>query len=151
MAAWVIIKDSDLDDYLLAAQMNALRSAALRPGQGNPFVRVMEDRAKYIQNRISNRIQISATPFAVPPELKTQACWLIIEAMAGRLAVAVKLEDGQKTQIEDAKRDLDRAAKGELFISDPDDPVSPSVQTGGGISVVSSRTNTVTGKTMTGL
>lgn len=151
MSAWVVITVTDLNDYLVAAQMSAFRNAALGKGQADPFTAIMHDRSAYVRNRISKRISISATAYAIPPELKTCACWLIIEAMAGRLAIAIQLNEQQQKQIDRAYKDLDIAGTDDFPISLPDDPETPAVQSGGGISVVSSRTRTATGRTMDGL
>jgi hypothetical protein len=74
---WVVITANDLNDYLVGVQVDALRQTALADGQDDPFTRVMQDRASYVRRRIegnpSNRI--SATPYAVPPELKTGTCY----------------------------------------------------------------------------
>ena len=151
MAAWLNITDADLNDYLVAAQMNALRTAALGRGQANPFTSIMQDRCNYVRNRISKRISISQTAYAVPPELKTCTCMLIIEAMAGRLAVAVTLTEDQVRMVKRAYDDLDIAGTDEFPISTPDDPIAPAVQTGGGISVKRKRTGALTGEDMAGL
>ena len=109
----------------------------------------MHDRAAYVRNRVSKRITISSTAYAVPPELKSTTCYLIIEAMQQRLMIA--LSEDQKTAISRAYSDLDIAGTDKLPISTPDDPEAPAVQAGGGISVVSSRTRTATGNTMRGI
>lgn len=150
MAEWVKITDADLNDYLVGAQMNALRTAALARGQANPFTSIMQDRCNYVRNRISKRIAISATPYAIPPELKTCTCMLIIEAMAGRLAVAVTLTEDQVRMVKRAYDDLDIAGE-DLLISTPDDPITPPVQSGGGITVKRKRTGVYTGSDMKGL
>ena len=148
MAAWVVIAVTDLNDYLVGAQVTALRSAALASGQADPFTAVMRDRASYVRNRISKRINISATNYAVPPELKTATAWLILEAMQNRLPLMLS-ED--KRMIERAYKDLDIAGTDDLPISTPADPMTPSVQASGGVRVVSKRTREATGSSMKGL
>lgn len=134
MAAWINIVVTDLNDYLVGAQVSALRTAALASGQSDPFENVMHDRTNYVRARISKRISISATAYSVPPELKTCACLLIIEAMQGRLNL--KLTDDQRSAIARAYKDLDIAATIDLPVSTPDDPVDPVVQAGGSNAVV---------------
>jgi hypothetical protein len=131
MVPWVVITVDDLADYLVGAQLAALRQAALAQGQTDPFTRIMQDRCNYIRNRISKRISISATPHAVPPELKTCACLLIIEAMSVRLSIAINLDEDQARMVRQAYRDLDIAATDEFPVSLPDDPIDPPVQQGG--------------------
>jgi hypothetical protein len=150
MAAWVVIAVKDLEDYLVGAQLNALRTAALATGQADPFPNVMHDRCNYVRNRIASRVMLSATAYSVPPELKTAACWLVLEVMQGRLP-ALKLSDDQKRQIERAYKDLDIAGKEDLPISAADDAMTPTVQSGGGIERVSTTTRKATRDSLDGL
>lgn len=139
MSAWIVITAADLNDYLVAAQASAVRTAALATGQSDPFANVMHDRCNYIRNRISKSVQISATAYAVPPELKTCACWLVIEALQTRLP-PLRLTEDQKNLITRAYKDLDIAATDDLPVSIPDDPVSPSVNPGTSFQQVSKPT-----------
>jgi hypothetical protein len=150
MSAWNVITASDLNDYLVAAQASAVRTAALAAGQSDPFANVMHDRCNYIRNRISRSVQISNTAYAVPPELKTCACWLIIEALQTRLP-SLRLTDDQKTSIARAYKDLDIAATDAFPVSVPDDPVSPSVNPGTSFEQVSTPTRTATRAKLDGL
>lgn len=151
MAAWIVIAESNLDAYIVSAYADALRSAALGDGQIEPFGEIMRDRSSYIRNRISGRVSLSATPFAVPPELKTCAVMLITEAMSARLSIALELTEDQRSMIRRAYIDLDMAGTEDFPISTPDDPITPPVQSAGGITVVTKRPRTETGETMAGL
>ena len=96
----------------------------------------MHDRCNYVRNRISKKIQISLTPYAVPPELRTCATLLTLEALQSRVP-GLNLSEEHKTQISDAKKDLNIAGTDDFPISMPDDPETPAVQSGGGaISIV---------------
>jgi hypothetical protein len=148
--AWNVMASSDLNDYQVAAMMTALRESALADGQADPFTAIMHDRANYIRNRISKKIQISATAYAIPPELKTCACWLIIEAMQTRLP-GLSLSEDQKSQISRAYKDLDIAATVDLPISDPTDPVTPAVSSGQGFEQVSTPTRKTSRTKLDGL
>jgi hypothetical protein len=151
MKAWITIAVTDLNDYLVAAQLAALRTAALASGQSDPFTNVMHDRADYVRNRISGRVQLSATAYAVPPELKSQTCLLIIEAMQGRIP-SLKLSDDQKTQIARAYKDLDIAGTEDLPISTATDSETAAVQQGkSGMTVVRKPSSTLTRDDMAGL
>lgn len=151
MSAWIVIAATDLDDYLVGAQMTALRSSALAAGQADPFTAVMHDRANYVRNRLAGRVRISETDYAVPPELKGQTCLLIVEAMQGRLPV-LKLTEDQRRQVERAYRDLDIAGTVDLPISEPDDPIEADVQQGAtNASIVSKPTRVFTRDDMQGL
>lgn len=150
MAAWTTIAATDLNVYLVGAQVSAMQTAALAVGQSNPFTPAMQDRTNYIRARISKRISISATAYSVPPELKTAACMLIIEAMQPR--IKIPLTEDQKTAITRAYKDLDIAATDDFPVSTPDDPEEPDVQQAGGrVRIVSSRTRSATGSSMAGI
>lgn len=151
MPAWIVITVDDLDDYLAAAAMSALRSAALGTSQTDPFARVMPDIASRIRNEIqacaSNRI--SATTNAIPPELKTIACLMIIEAMQARLP-GVDLTEKQQDMLRDGRDYLKRIANCEISVSDPTDPVDPDVASGQ-VEIVSSRTRNASAAKLDGL
>jgi len=151
MATWRVIAATDLDDYNVAALMTALRTKGLRDGQADPFAAVMHDRANYVRNRIASRILISETPYAVPPELVSQTCYLIVEAMSTRLSIALELTEDQRTAISRAYKDLDIAGTDRLPISAADDADVPDVQQPGRIVVVTSNTQHWTREKMEGL
>lgn len=152
MPAWITITSSDLNDYLVGAQVNALKTAALASGQTDPFPRVMAD----IVERARREIQacptnkLSATASTIPPELKSQACYLIIEAMQARLP-GLKLTEEQRTLISDAKDYLKRIAKCEIPITEPPDPLADQVQRQGDIELVTKPTRKATRDKLAGL
>jgi hypothetical protein len=142
-----------LNDYLVGAQVEALRTAALADGQDDPFLKIMPDVAARIRLKIEScqRNSISATANAIPPELKWLACYLILEAMQLRLP-SLRLTDDQRTQISEAKKQLDRIADCKDVVSVPDDPLEPSdAQQAGGITLVSNTTRRATREKMDGL
>lgn len=151
MSGWIVIADSDLNDYLVAPQMEALRTVALAGGQTNPFARVMADVAQRIRAEIQACAtnQLSATANAIPPSLKSHACALIIEAMQTRLPLP--LSDEQKQAAADAKEWLKRIAACEIKVEEPTDPMARSVQEGGQIEVVQKTDRVATKTTMAGL
>lgn len=148
--AWLLIVVENLNDYLVGAQMSALRSAALAAGQADPFTNIMHDRCNYVRNRISKLIDISATPYSVPPELKTTTCWLIIESMQTRIP-QLKLSDDQKSLIARAYKDIDIAGTNDLPISIPSDPETPAVQAGENVQLVSKPSRKATRSKLDGL
>lgn len=141
MSAWITITAADLNDYMVAAQVSALRTAALGSGQTDPFGRVMPDIVERIRLKIqscpSNRL--SATAQTIPPELKWAACYLILEALQVRIP-SLKLTEDQKNQVDRAVTQLDRIADCKDRVSEPDDPESEA-------SVPANSPN-ITGKTL---
>jgi hypothetical protein len=150
---WVVITKESLNDYLVAAQVDALSTAALDDAQSDPFERVMPNVANRIRKKVESSPRmnlVSATANAVPPELVGAACVLTIQAMQGRIP-SLRLTPDQTRLIDQAEADLKAIAKGEEVVSTPDDPVEGDVQTGGSITVVSTITRRATRQTMDGI
>jgi len=153
MAAWIVITTSDLNDYLAGAQVNALRTAALASGQADPFGAVMPAVAARVRAEVQGckTNQISATANSVPPALKRETCMLILEAMQTRIPT-LKLTEDQQRQIERAYAYLERVAKCDVPIDQPNDPLSPSnVQKGGDAELVTKTDRTSTRAKLDGL
>lgn len=153
MATWIVIDADDLNDYLVAAQVDAMQSAALAVGQTDPFGAVMPDVAARIRAEIQGcpRNRVSATANAIPPSLKSIACLLVIESMQARL-VGLTLTEEQKTLIKDGRDYLKRISKCEVPIDEPADPLDPpGVQKGGYIEVVTSETRRTSRDKLSGL
>lgn len=135
---WITISAEDLNDYQVAAYINAARTAALEAGQADPFDVVMPDIVNSVRDevRACPRNRVSATPLSVPPSLRSQTIYLIIEAMQGRLP-GFALDDGIKTLVKDAKERLKRISLCEMPIDQPDDPLAvDDVQRGGLVETV---------------
>jgi hypothetical protein len=154
MSSWIVITAAHLDDVLLSAGMTSFRSAALGSGQLDTFTELMRSRSDYVRNRIAGRVRLSATAYSVPPELKHQACLLIIEAIAGRLfsiVSSLQLTEEFRSQITRAYKDLDIAGTVDFPISTPRDAIDADVQAGGGVELVTQPTRKATRTSMEGL
>lgn len=133
--AWIVPTVTDLEHYLVAAMVDALRTAALGETQTDPFGEVMPSVTARIRNEIMScpRNKVSATANSIPPSLKTIACLLIIEALQTRLQ-GIVLTDEQRRLIDDGRDYLKRIAKCDVVVEDPTDPQTPAVvQRAGGI------------------
>jgi hypothetical protein len=138
MPAWVTIQLTDLNNYLVGAQVTALNTSALASGQTDRFTQIMTDMVNRLRARIEScpRNYISAAALTVPPELKWVACYLIIEAMQAAVP-ALKLTDDQRNQIAKADEQLTRVSEGRDVVSIPNDPLTPvDVQRGGQTQLV---------------
>jgi len=124
MSNWITIAVTDLNDYLVAAQVNALRTAALASGQADPFTNVMRDVIAEVRFKIQScpANKLSATAYTIPPELKKTACYLILESMQNRIP-ALKLTEDQKGQVDRAVAQLNRIADCRDKITQPTDPI----------------------------
>lgn len=137
-AAWINLVATDLEDYLVAAQVSAMRTAALGDSQGDPFDKVMPDVVRDMRRKIEScpRNVLSATADSIPPELKKAACYLIIEALEGRLKL--KVTEDQRKQIDKAEKQMERIADCKEVVTAPLDPEEHQGQQSGGVTVVNS-------------
>lgn len=130
---WITLSLTDLNDYLVGAQVAALNSSALASGQSARFTNIMTDMVNRIRVKIEScpRNYVSATPLTIPPEVKWIACYLIIEALQSAIP-GLQLTEDQRNQIAKANAQLDRIAECKDAVSIPDDPLVPAdVQRGG--------------------
>ena len=155
---WVVITVNDLYPFLVAPQLNALRTAALATGQNDPFTDLLPIQAGRVRDYIvSNpRNRLSATANSVPPGTCVWClCWLMIEALQVRIP-SLKLTEDQKKEISNAKNELEKirraVANNQLLIPQPDDPIdNPPQAFGPNAYVVSSETRLATRETLVGL
>ena len=131
MSTWIIITADQLNDYSVAAKVNALRTAALKAGQADPFDAVMPDVVAAVRMQIQSCAsnQVSATANSIPPELKSHVCWLIIQAMQARLP-GLKLSDEEKDMVKKADRYMEKVASCEYKVSAPEEASDEVVQAG---------------------
>ena len=139
MPAWITIALTDLNNYLVGAQVTALNSPPRWPrDETDRFTDIMTDMVNRIRVKIEGcpRNHVSATPLTVPPELKWVACYLIIEAMQAAVP-GLKLTDDQRNQVTKANDQITRIADCKEVVSIPDDPLIPAdVQRGGQTQLV---------------
>lgn len=156
--AWVVITASNLNAFLAAPQLAALRTAALATGQADPFTEQLPIQAGRVRDYIvSNpRNQLSATANSVPPGTCVWClCWLMIEALQVRIP-SLKLTEDQKKEIQNAKNELEKIrraiAANQFLIPQPTDPMSDPPQSfGPSAYVVSSSERLATRETLAGL
>lgn len=132
----------DLYAYLVAAQVDVLRRCALAKDQGDPVAEVMGDVALKIRAQIaSNRKNaLSQQPYAIPPELKSEACILSLELAQSRIP-GLKLTADQIRLADQARSQLQRVVSGEIAISVPDDCLADGKKS---ITIVHSRPKAAT-------
>ena len=155
---WIVITVSDLYPFLVAPQLNALRTVALATGQSDPFDDLLPIQAGRVRDYIvSNpRNQLSATANSVPPgTCQWCLCWLMIEALQVRIP-SLKLTEDQKKEIQNAKTELEKirwaASSSQFLIPQPTDPVGDPPQAFGPAAfVVSSSERLATRETLNGL
>jgi len=153
MPAWITLTIDDVADYLVGAQVNALRTAALSAGQSDPVAEAIADISAEVRNYIrtcSTNI-LSITPNTIPPELRRHAVALIIEAAQPRLKL--KLSDDQKAAAENARKLLKMIAACDYAIAEPTDPQTTPTDQGssGRIQVATKRENPIRHDDLNGL
>jgi len=151
--AWVTIALTDLNSYLVGAQVTAVNTAALAGGQVDRFTEARLSVVSRIRNKIESCTtnRVSATALTVPPSLKMCACLLIIQALQTSIP-SLKLTDDQVRLIETFEKDLLDIASCDLKVEQPTDPLDPpNAQAGANVEVVSSTTRRATRDTLAGL
>ncbi len=150
---WVTIAVTDLDHYLVAAQVAALKTAAMASGQSAVFSEVMPRVVARIRSQIQAcpSYRVSATASSVPPSLKDYACFLILEEMSLRLP-SLRFTEQQAKMADTARSYMRDVAKCDARIEEPTDPLEPpDVQSSSAVEVVSSSTRVATRDTLSGL
>jgi len=136
MPAWITLIATDLNDYLVADQVDALRAEALAVGQADPFTNVAKDVVLKVRSYIASNPDnvVDASPLTIPPELKIDISYLVIAPMLGRLGIA--LTKDQDKQLDLAHSTLIALREKKLLVSKPEIYVAPDVQGGGASAVV---------------
>ncbi len=96
MASWIEIKVTDLYDYLVSSQADILRKRILAVGQEDPLKDIISDVTARMRAEISGNVRnvLSPNKLEIPADLKSTACYLILECAQSRIP-ALKLTDDQ--------------------------------------------------------
>lgn len=149
---WIPITEADLLTAISGDEVTALRESALGDNQADPVAPTIARVINRIRGDIatSGKYQIPASAALIPDRLLDAALALIVMRFMSRPAAAV-IDDEAGTRAkaaESAERLLERVARGEYAISDPDTGAEPS---GSAIKLVSSNTRHFTQNKMKGL
>ena len=146
MVKWIEIEVKDLYTYLAVAQVDALRRASI--GESDPVIEIIRDIINNVRANIgSNKKNIlSKRTNAVPPELKSVVCILILEHLQARIP-GFKLTDDQIRIANDARMTVQKIARGEIYVSIPDDGMYECAR----VAVLNSRRHEAYGIAMKGL
>jgi hypothetical protein len=148
MTTWINIKIDDLYAYLVAAQVDVLCKCALGKNQSDPVGEVIRDLSLKIRAQVASnkRNTLSQQPYAIPPELKSEACILILEVAQARIP-GLKLTVDQIRLADQARLQLQKVVNGEMVISEADDRLG---ETRKAVNVVHSRRKVATDYTLRG-
>ncbi|MDE6576470.1 MAG: hypothetical protein K2L24_03715 [Opitutales bacterium] len=145
---WINITIEDLYTYLAAPQVETLRRCAVAKSQPDPVADAIQNvvlsiRAYIVSNK---RNVLSQSPYAIPPELKNDACVLILEVAQLRIP-GFRLTSDQVRLVEDARGKMQKIVSGEFVVSLPNDCAMEPEKA---MEVVVSRRRVITGKTLEG-
>lgn len=134
---WIALVAKDLAAYLVAEQLDALRTEALGEGQADPFSEIAPDVINLVRAYIASNPNnlVSTAPLLIPPELKLDVTYLIIAPLLGRLGIS--LTKDQSDALARAHSTLIALREKKLLVSKPDDAVAPPVQGSTGVTLVS--------------
>jgi hypothetical protein len=130
---WLTLTLADLSVSKAAALVTALQSAALGAGQPDPLPEVIVNVTQRIRMEIAagGKTRLSATTTTLPPSLKSLAVRMVLREGQSRLNAvgALPLSEDERQESRDDLRFLERIAKGEITVEEPDDPAAtPTVQ-----------------------
>ena len=149
---WIAIADDDLDNYLVAAQVTAAQSTALKLGQSDTFANVMADVIAKMRMQIAScdNNQLSSVTNSIPPSLKSTACWLIVAMLNTRLP-GLDFDDNAKARIAEADKTMVKVANCDYAIETPSAAIDPGVQDGGQLEIVQKSIRVATRDKLAGL
>jgi len=152
MTQWIQLSADDLNRYLAAAQVEALRTVSLAGGQPDPLPGILADVTQRVRAEIAAnpRNRLSADETLLPPELKGAAVVLAAVALQGRIP-PVRLTRDQDRAGDNARRLLRRVADGDIAISMPEDPAPAGTHGSGASFCGGARARTAGGDNLNGL
>ena len=148
MSTWIEIKIGDLYAYLAAMQVDAINKCAAQKNQTEPITEIIHDISLKIRAQIASnkRNSLSERQYAIPPELKSEACNLILETAQTRIP-GLKLTSDQVRLADQARLHLQKIVKGDIIVSVPGDMETRPQKT---VEVVNSRRSLANAKTLKG-
>lgn len=150
--AWVTIAQTDVENYVVAALVTAINTAALGDTQTDRFTRVSSDVIQQVRMSVASESEniLDSDSTKIPQSLRPDACWIIAGLMAQGLGI--QLTDQQANELANARERLNSVAKGDLTIEVPDaEDDSPDSQAGSGVQMITGSTPIFTRSTMAGL
>ena len=123
--SWITLTPAHIDESLAAAELDALRSLQLTPGQEDPvpkaILRTCTQVNGYVAAQAGHPVGQAGT---IPEELLTSAISIVRWRVIGRLPVKLFATDSRRKEYEDALAELKDVAKGTFAISFPVDPAA---------------------------
>ncbi|MDR1436338.1 MAG: hypothetical protein LBI39_04000 [Puniceicoccales bacterium] len=123
MGAWVKLLAGDLETHVAADQLRAIVEASLGADGAEHMEKLRQSIVAQVRAAVmgGGRAVLSATDDAVPEELWSDACALLMEKLQCRLP-ALRLTVDQVRAADVARQRLRRVERGEVVPSMPADP-----------------------------
>jgi len=150
--AWITLTQAHVENYVVAALVTAINSAALGDSQTDRFTLVQADVTAEIRMAVAsnegNILDSDATK--IPQSLRSAGAWLIAGYMAQGLGIP--LTDQQANELATARERILAVSRGDLTVEQPDtSDDSPDGQAGAGVAMITPQVRVFTVSTMNGL
>jgi len=150
--SWSTLTEAKFLQHCTGAETNAIKTAALGTGQGEPLTdtlaRVVQEVRGYIGAWSANTLGDGST---IPAELESAAVAIARFRALNRLPVKSLLTDNRVQEYKDALRLLEQVAAGKFAIEKPETASAQVIERGGAVEVVSSTTRRATREKLSGL
>jgi len=121
--SWIALTPAHIDESLAKAELDALRSLQLTPGQVDPvpeaIARTCTQVNGYVAAQAGHPVGQAGT---IPEELLSSAIAIVRWRIIGRLPVKSFATESRRKEYEDAIAELKDVATGKFAISIPADP-----------------------------
>lgn len=126
---WTTLTVSALNDAKAAPLITAVRTTCLASGQSDPTTSLLQNVANQIRSAIgfSGKYMISATVYAVPPNLQDMAINRVVRLCKRRLEQP--LTPDERDEETEFQKTIERLTRGEWPVDVPDDPISANPST----------------------
>lgn len=152
MKTWITLSETDIREYLNAAQRENLQARPDRDAGSDPLSAIIAEAVAAIRSDIRSVETnfLAEDEATIPPELKRTAVLLAVALMPGRIS-GILLTENQLIETEEAQTVLSRIRSGSLPVSLPDEPEAPEVRTSFGLEVARKRNIRLSGENLSGL
>lgn len=150
--AWITLTQAHVENYVVAALVTAINSAALGDSQTDRFTLVQADVTAEIRMAVASNESnvLDSDTTKIPQSLRSAGAWLIAGYMAQGLGII--LTDQQANELATARERILAVSRGDLTVEQPetaDD--SPDGQAGAGVAMITPQDRVFTVSTMNGL
>jgi hypothetical protein len=134
--SWLALTLDTLYEAKVAALVDACDSAALAEGQANRAAGIIQGVVSEIRNAVAtcknNRVDSDTTK--IPNSQRDLAVDLIVARLKNTLEMP--LTEDERTNVSERRRQLRDIAECKLVVDEPDVPIQPTIEGGGGIQAI---------------